>query len=148
MVYQHLNDTNTYQKTDSACDNRVMNKIRKLTQKYNILSKDKVESLTNFCASNSNFYGLPKFHKSSIISEVIVELNNEYVTILEPNDLKLRPIAAGSNSPTRPLSELLDKILKPFIVHEKNYVRDNTDLLEHCSRINKRNTILATFELQ
>ena len=27
MVFQHLNDTKTYQKTDQKCDNRVMKKI-------------------------------------------------------------------------------------------------------------------------
>ena len=31
MIFQHLNDSNTYQKTDEKCDNRVMKKIDELT---------------------------------------------------------------------------------------------------------------------
>ena len=34
MIYQQLSDGNTYQKTDSKCDNRVMKKVCKLTGKF------------------------------------------------------------------------------------------------------------------
>ena len=34
MTFQHLNDANTYQKTDQKCDNRVMKKIGELANKY------------------------------------------------------------------------------------------------------------------
>ena len=62
-----------------------MNKIKKLTQKYqNILTKVKIDCLTNFLASPSSFYGLPKIDKSVLISETIAKQNNEYVEVLEP----------------------------------------------------------------
>ena len=82
-----------------------------------------------------------------MISEAIAKQNNEYVEILEPSDLKLRPIVACPTCPTRPLSDLLDKILKPLILHVKSYVRHNIDFLERCSRVNNENTILATFDV-
>ena len=108
-----------------------MNKIKKLTQKYeNILTKLKADYLTNFVASTSNFYGFPKIHESAFISEAIAKQNNEYVEVLESRDLKLRPIAAGPTCPTRPLNDLLDKIIKPFILLFKSYVRDNVVFLE------------------
>ena len=76
-----------------------MNKIKKVTQWYeNILTKLEIEYLTNFSASTSNFYGLPKVHKSALISEAIAKQNTKYVEVLEPNDLKLRPIVAGPTS--------------------------------------------------
>ena len=56
-----------------------------------------------------------------MISEAIAKQNNEYVEVLEPNDLKLRPIVAGSTS----------------------YI----DFLERCSRVNNENTILPTFDV-
>ena len=37
MIFQHLNDANTYQKTDQKCDTRVMKKIGKLANKYKSL---------------------------------------------------------------------------------------------------------------
>ena len=58
-----------------------------------------------------------KFKKSALISEATAKQNSKYVEVLEPSDLKLRPIVAGPTCPTRPLSDLLDKILKPFILH-------------------------------
>ena len=61
MVYQHLYNKQIHKKTDSTCNNKVMNKIKKLTQKYeNILTKLDIDYLTNFSASTSNFYVLPK----------------------------------------------------------------------------------------
>ena len=33
MIFQHLNDANTYQKIDQKCDNRVMKKIGELANK-------------------------------------------------------------------------------------------------------------------
>lgn len=48
-----------------------------------------------FDAEGSNFYGLPKIHKSTQTQEAIKQLNATYVKVLRPADLKLRPIVAG-----------------------------------------------------
>ena len=51
MVYDHLYNKQIYKKTDSTCDTKVMNKIKKLTQKNeNILTKLEIDYLTNFSA--------------------------------------------------------------------------------------------------
>ena len=74
---------------------------KKLTRNYkNILTKFEIDYLTNFSASTSNFYGLLKIHKSALTSEPIAKPNNEFVEVLEPSDLKLRPIVAGPTYPT------------------------------------------------
>ena len=62
-------------------------------------------------------------------------------------DLKLRPIVAGPNCPTKRLSTLLDITIKPMIKHVKSYVRDSLDFLNKCSRFSNQNTILATFDI-
>ena len=81
-----------------------MNEIKKLIQKYeNTSTKLEIDYLTNVSASTNNFDGLPKIHKSALISEAIAKQNNEYVEVLEPSDLKLRHIVAGPTCPTRPL---------------------------------------------
>ena len=97
--------------------------------------------------STSNFYGLPKVHESKIIQEAIQVQNSEYIKINEPSDLTLRPIVAGPNFPTRRLSNLVDILLKPFLIHIKSYIKDNLDFLVKCSRENKRDTILTTFDV-
>ena len=48
------------------------------------------------------------------------EQQKEYVYIIEPSDLKLGPILADTICPTRPLSNLIDILLKPFLLHVKS----------------------------
>ena len=89
-----------------------MKKIGELTSKYeSILTKAKKLYLTNISFSTSNFYGLPKVHKSKQINEAIQQQNNEYIEIYEPDSLIVRPVVGGPNCPTRPLSQLIDIIL-------------------------------------
>ena len=125
MIFRHLNGANTYQKNDQKCDNRVMEKIGELANIYkSLLTKAEKLYLTNISFSTSNFYGLPKVHKSKI-NEAAEQQNNEYIEIHEPDDLTVRPIVGGPNCPTRPLSQLTDIILKPFLLYIKSYVKDN-----------------------
>ena len=42
-----------------------------------------------------------------------------------------RPIVAGCTTPTRPLSELIEKILKPIVETQKSYVKDDWEYLSH-----------------
>ena len=110
IIFQHLNDANTYQ--NEKCDDRVLKKIGELTSKYeSILTKAKKLYLTNISFSTSNFYGLPKVHKSKQINEAIQQQNNEYIEIYEPDSFTVRPIVGEPNCPTRPLSQLIDIIL-------------------------------------
>ena len=109
MIYQHLNDTNTYQKSDSKCDNHVMKKMGELVQKYEpLLTKEEKKFLTKFSFMTSNFYGLPKVQRSEQINEAIKQQKNEYIEIFEPKDVTVRPIVGGPNCPTTPLSHLID----------------------------------------
>ena len=112
-----------------------MKGIAKIIEKYkdNLTKKEK-EYLTSFSYNTSNFYGLPKIHKSKLIQNAIKEQQKEYVHIIEPSDLKLRPIVAGPIRPTRPLSNLIDILLKPFPLYVISYVKDNLDFLSKCSK--------------
>ena len=149
MIFQHLHDANTYQKIDQKCESHVMKKIGELANKYeSLLTKAEKLYLTNISFSTSNFYGLPKVHKSKQINEAIQQQNNEYIEIHEPDDLTVRPIVGGPNCPTRPLSQLINIILKLFLIHIKNYVKDNLDFLRKCSRKNNDTTTLVTFDVK
>ena len=85
---------------------------------------------------SSNFYILPKIHKCDEIKKAIAEQNSPYVTLPAPTSLKGRPIVAGSSCPTKHLSELLDKILKPLVPKLKSYVQDDWDFLSKIPRQN------------
>ena len=60
----------------------------------------------------------------------------------------MRPIVGGPNCPTRALSQLINIILKLFLIHIKNYVKDNLDFLRKCSRKNNDTTTLVTFDVK
>ena len=82
-----------------------------------------------------------------MIQNRITEQQKEYVHIIEPSNLKLRPIVAGPICPTRPLGSLIEILLKPFLTHVKIYVKDNLDFLPNCSREDYEDTLLVTFDV-
>ena len=89
--------------------------LEKLVAKFsNCLLKKEQAFLTNFSFSTTNFYGLPKVHKSKIIQEAIQVQHCEYIKVYEPSDITLQPIVAGPNCPTHCLSNVIDVLLKPF----------------------------------
>ena len=144
MVVKILQDEVTYQNTNEYCDKKVFKDLEKLVAKFgNCLLKEEQNFLTKFSSSTSNFYGLPKVHKSKIIQEAIQVQNSEYIKIY----LTLRPIVAFPNCPTRRFSNLVDIFLKQFLIHIKSYIKDNLDFLAKCSRENKWDTILTTFDV-
>ena len=107
-----------------------MTSVKKLVPKYNGNLTDKeTDYLINFKFRTSNFYGFPKLSKSKIIEEQTKLQNKEYVTTLEPQGLKLRPIVAGTHSHclTKRLSTMLYIIIKPLMTHVKSYIRDSLD---------------------
>ena len=129
-ISDHLNEETSHKMVEANCNAKLMKGIAKIIEKYkdNLTKKEK-EYLTSFSYNTSNFYGLPKIHKSKLIQNAIKEQQKEYVHMVEPSDLKLRPIAAGPICPTRPLSNLTDILFKPFLLHVKSYVNDNLDFL-------------------
>ena len=69
MVSDHLNDETTYKMVEANCDAKVMKGIAKKEKEY----------LTSFTSTynTSNFYGLPKIHKSKLIQNAIKEQQKE-----------------------------------------------------------------------
>ena len=147
-VLEILNDANTYQEIDESQDRKIINKIKQLIEKDGKdLTTSEKQYLFNFDFKTSQFYGLPKVHKSKEIIDKIKEAQSEYVTILEPRDLKLRPIVAGPTCPTHRLSSLLDILLKAFIKHVKSYVRDDIDFLNHLPGTIDSHEIFVSFDV-
>ena len=93
------------------------------------------------------FYGLPKIHKSEMIRNECNKINSEYLELLDPEDLKFRPIVAGPACETHRLSNLVDILLKPFIEKVKSYVRDGIDFLNYIPKTVPSNTLLVSFDV-
>ena len=96
MVTQHL-QSNVYEREhDRNADTKVMKTTENLTEKYSdVLEEHETEYLTEFRPSTSNFYLLPKVHKSKIIANLVEEKSVEYLKIENPPELPSRPIVEG-----------------------------------------------------
>ena len=148
MIMQHLNDASTYKNLDLNIDMKIHKILRKLLHKYNkCFTESEQKFLNEKSFETSNFYGLPKIHKSKVIEAAIHFQNTEVVEVREPRDLKLRPIVGGPNYPTRRLSYLLDTLFKPHLKHVKSYIRDSVGFLNKCAREVDHDTEIVTFDI-
>ena len=147
-ILDMLEDKSFYKKLPTNEDKQIMRDIKKTIQLFanNLTSKEK-DYLTNFEFKSSNFYGLPKIHKSNMIKNAISEHNSEYIAIQNPSDLPFRPIVGSPNAPTQRLSNFLDIILKPLCKHIQSYVRDDLDFLTTLPKHIPIDAKLVTFDV-
>lgn len=131
-------------------DDRVIKKVENVVRKHGQQLTDKEKNyIKNFAWRTSNFYGLPKIHKSKSIKDAVATQNAEYIK-LSPDaaqDLKFRPIVAGPCSPTHRLSNVIDLVLKPLCKHVPSYIRDDLDFLNQIPEEVDENTILVSFDV-
>lgn len=141
-----LQDTSTYTVVEDTRDHVTMKTVIAFTEKFsNLLREDEQKYLTRFEARTSNFYGLPKVHKSSKIIEVS---NTEVVTLPCPEDLSFRPIVGGPNSPTHRLSNFIDILLKPYTTEVDSYIKDTTDFLRTLPQTIEEDIIFISFDVK
>ena len=128
-------------KPDSKCENHVMKKVCELTGKFD-------SQLANISFYKSDFDGCPKVHKSKQIKKWFCNKTKDFTELYEPNDSTVKPILEGLHCPTKPLSELIDIILKPFLIHIKNYIKDNSNFLKKYYSGNNGSNILVIFDVK
>eukprot|EP00106_Octopus_bimaculoides_P001170 XP_014768612.1 PREDICTED: uncharacterized protein LOC106868030 [Octopus bimaculoides] len=125
-----------------------MNNLRTLLNSYREGLTDKeYDYITNFKCKSSLFYGIPKVHKSKVISEACKKATDVIIKIPSPKDLKLRPIIAGPVCETHHLSNFLDTLLKPFLKHITSYIRDDIDMLNHLPKTVNEKILLVSFNV-
>ena len=148
-VHEMLADNEHYAElTDLNYDDKIIKKIRKHLKKFDQeTTKKEKEYLQNFAWKTSNFYGLPKIHKSQAVKEAILQQNSTYIKVQAPPDLKLRPIVAGPSSPTHRLSNFTDIVLKPLCKHVPSFIRDDLDFLNHLPQTIDENALLVSFDV-
>ena len=149
MVNDILMDESYYEKLRNDPQKETRIKYEKLIKKYsNCLTKKEIDYLKHFEKKESQFYGLPKVHKSKQISEKCKTVDSSYVEIKDVDDLKLRPIVAGPACQTHRISNLLDILLKPLIKHVPSFLRDTTDFLNSLPNRIPKETLFATFDVE
>ncbi|XP_061193752.1 uncharacterized protein LOC133201982 [Saccostrea echinata] len=122
-ILNMLQDPVYYRTINANQEKKTLAKIKQLVSgpsSGNMTAKEK-DYLTNFDTSESQFYGLPKVHKSSEIKNAIHAQKGEYICCPNPEDLSFRPIVGGPNCSTQRLSHiypdlLQDRFEKEFIL--------------------------------
>ena len=148
LVQQMLNDQNFYEQSRQYKQQKVLRQLFVLLHLYRkCLTEKEMDYLTNFNCKSSNFYGLPKIHKSKTINEICRNSEKTYINIPRPDDLKLRPIVAGPACETHRLSNMLDILLKPFIIHIRSFIRDDLDMLNNLPESVDQNCKLVSFDV-
>ena len=146
-ILELLQDNPFYKTAENNCSKKTLKKIQKVIELTKDITKQETDYLLNFEYKSSTFYGLPKIHKSEIIRQACLQTSEEYIEIIDPPDLKFRPIVAGPVCETHRLSNLVDILLKPFIKHVKSYIRDDMDFLKHIPKSVSKNTKLVSFDV-
>ena len=111
------------------------------------MTRNEINFLLKFECKTSTFYGLPKIHKSQIITNSCSENSSEYMEIPDPIDLTLRPIVAGLYFETSRLSSFLDTLLNPYLLKVHSYLRDNIDFLNFIPKNVPTHTKLVSFDI-
>ena len=140
------NDT-FYKRTNDACSKTTFKKIRNLISLAKDMTRHEIAYLLDFDFKSSNFYGLPKIHKSDLIRNKCSEIQSDYLELKDPSDLQFRPIVAGPVCETHRLSNLIEIILKPFIKQVKSFIRDDIDFLSYIPNTVDENAILVSFNV-
>ena len=122
-------DDPTYKVVDIDCSSIVKRSKAFATKYQQSLTKNEFEAIFKQESYMAGFYGLPKIHKSCIIKEATTNQNSEIVNSVEPDDLTFRPIVSCRDCPTRSLSDLLDKLLRPFVDKVKYRIKDTWEFL-------------------
>ena len=117
--------------------------FKKLLNRHkSIFTDNDIKYLNEADYNTKTFQRLPM---SRIITHASKRQNSEVFSINKLQDLKVRPIKGGPKCPSRKFSDLIYTLLKPFLKHEKNYIRDSIYFLNKCDRNLDGNTVIPTF---
>ena len=93
MCESHLRNEEYYECILSPL---IKNRIIAYTKNYkNLLTENEYETLTEKTYKISNFYMLPKLHKSKELNDIIMAKNSEYINVDKILTIEGRRIVAG-----------------------------------------------------
>lgn len=91
-IMKMLSNVDYYQEIPTNDDKKTMQKIKNLLKRHkttSCLTEKEEDYLTDYEYKESNFYGLPKIHKSTKIKDAIKVQCSEYIRCPHPDDITL-----------------------------------------------------------
>ena len=130
IMQDHLTDETTYQEVPVDSDAKTFKKMKKLIERHkSSLTTNELNYVLHEDWKSSEFYARPKVHKCKSVIDEVKRNPREVLEMEEAQDLVGRPIVAGIDSPTRHLSDLIGKILKPLVSEQVTYIKDDWDYI-------------------
>ena len=150
MCWKHLNNPTFYEEVPNDPSNIIMEKLNSFLEKHKPRLTEKEHQCLAFTNYKlSNFYMLPKLHKSAQVNNVIEAERKEYIHIPEGvSDLDGRPIVSGPSFHTRNLSIMIHLILLPCLDHIKYILKDSFDFKEKLDHQCGPDTLFVTWDIK
>ena len=121
--------TDKYEKLPRKIDYFIVCKLIRLVKDLDYLTKNEKRAITKFDYKTTNIYALPKIHKSQIIRDSVAKTAGSYLFLTNPSDLPFRLIFGGPKNPCSGLADLVDVLLKPFLVKVHSRLKDVFDFI-------------------
>ena len=155
MCDSHLRNEEYYECIqDNDPSPLLKNRIIAYAKKYkHLLTENECKSLTQKTYKISNFYMLPKLHKSKELNDIILAKNSEYINVdkiltIEGLTIEGRPIVAGPCYHTSVVSQILHVIMEPTLSFIKHILKDSFDFIDRIDTKYTVNTILSTCDIK
>ena len=150
MCVSHLRNEEYYECIqDNDPSPLLKNRIMAYAKKYeNLLTENEYKTLIQKTYKISNFYMLPKLHKSKELNDIILAKNSEYVNVDKILTIEGRPIAAGPCYHTSVVSQILHVIMEPTLSFIKHILKDSFDFIDRIDTQCTVNTILSTCDIK
>ena len=145
MCYRHLSDTTFYNNLDNNDPSTIVqDKVNKFAEKYkSILTNNEYDFLTKRCHKISNFYMLPKLHKSKEINEIIEIKRTEYIQIDEDILIEGRPVVAGPAFYTSGIPKDLHCIMKSALSLIPHVAKNSFSFTQRLEKQCQNNSLLS-----
>ena len=122
-----------YEASPESSDKNFFKNLQKLaTTHKECLTSNEFKYVTEYEWKSSNFYVQPKINKCAELKELISNSNANYIK--NKSSRNGRPIIAGQCSPTKHLSQLIDKIISPLVPLQISYIKDDWDFIKKLQR--------------
>ena len=150
MCESHLRNEEYYECIqDNDPSPLLKNRIIAYAKKYkNLLTENEYKTLTQKTYKISNFYMLPKLHKSKELNNIFMTKNSEYINVDKILTIEGTPIVAGPCYYNSVVSQILHIIMEPTLSFIKLILKDSFDFIDRIDTQCTINTILSTCDIK
>ena len=113
-----------------------------------LVTENEYKTWTQKTYKISNFYMLPKLHKSKELNDINMVANIAHINVDKILTIEGRPIVVGPSYHTSVVSQILHVIMEPILSFIKHILKDSFDFIDQIDTLCTVNTILSTCDIK